>query len=152
MNTAVDAPDSYLAGRAAIDMVWASAVSRHNDRFGITGQHGDSVGLDKSVEYESASGLPLAIAAMTAMHEHRQRDEPIAHSGTGASALQILTHLLPPVIAESIVAGQGLRPKPRRHQLIRQAPTPTYRASIWPVSIGVSSAISATGINTLQFL
>jgi hypothetical protein len=87
MNTAVDAPDSYLAGRAAIDMVWASAVSRYRDRFGITGQHGDSVVLDKSVEYESASGLPLAIAAMTAMHERRPRDEPIAHRGAGASAL-----------------------------------------------------------------
>jgi len=87
MNTAVDAPHSYLAGRAAIDMVWAAAVGRHRDWFGITGQHGDSVGLDKSVEYESASGLSLAIAAMTAMHKHRQRDEPITHSGTGASAL-----------------------------------------------------------------
>jgi len=68
-------------------MVWAAAVSRHRDRFGITGQHGDSVSLDESVEYESASGLPLAIAAMTAMHEHRQRDELIAHRGAGASAL-----------------------------------------------------------------
>ena len=67
------------------DMVWASAISRHRDRFGITRKHGDSVGLDKSVEYEGASGLPLAIAAMTAMHEHLPRDEPIAQRGTCVS-------------------------------------------------------------------
>ena len=67
--------------------MFTSGVNATASSSGISAKHGDSVGLDKSVEYEGASGLPLAIAAMAAMHEHRPRDEPIAHRGTGASAL-----------------------------------------------------------------
>src|SRR4029077_9088354 len=104
-DVAVDAPHRYPAGGAPIDLVWAAAVSRHCDRFGIAGQEGYSVGLDKRVEHERASGLPLAIAAMTAMYEHRPRDEPVAHRRTSASAFQIIDHGLLSASCRSFVAS-----------------------------------------------
>src|SRR5207248_2513227 len=90
-GAAVNAPNRYLARRAAIDLVGPAAVGRHRDWFEIAGQRGYSVGLDKRVEHEGASRLPLAIPAMTAMHaipamtamhEQRCRDELIAHRPT----------------------------------------------------------------------
>jgi len=93
-GAAVNAPDRYLAGGTAIDHVRAATVGWHRDRFDIAGQQGYSVGLDKRVEHEGASRLPLAIATMTAMHEHRRRGELIPHRSTSASAFQIIGHML----------------------------------------------------------
>jgi hypothetical protein len=68
-----------------MDFVRAATVGRHCDRFRITRQQHDPVGLDERTEDESAFSLRLAIAATAAMYEHRPRSEPIAHRRTGAS-------------------------------------------------------------------
>jgi len=94
-GAAVNAPDRHFARGAAIDLLRPAAVGRHRDRFEAAGEHGDSVGLDERVEHEGASRLPLAVAAMAAMHEHWRRGEPIAHRPAGASAFQIIGHMLP---------------------------------------------------------
>src|SRR5262245_8358652 len=75
-NATVNAPYCYLAGGAAMDFVRTAAVSRHCDWFWIAGEQDDPVCLDERIEHEGASSLPLAIEAMTAVHEHRRGVEP----------------------------------------------------------------------------
>ena len=71
-DAAVAAPHCYLAGGSAMDFVRTAAISRHGDWFRNAGEQDDPVRLDERVEHEGASSLPLAIEAMTAVHEHRQ--------------------------------------------------------------------------------
>ena len=55
-----------------MDFVRTAAIGRHGDWFRNAGEQDDPVRLDERVEHEGASSLPLAIEAMTAVHEHRQ--------------------------------------------------------------------------------
>jgi hypothetical protein len=52
-----------------------------------------------------ASRLPLAIAAMIVMHERRRQGELIAHRPTGASAFQIVGHMLPRIRRAWLTGG-----------------------------------------------
>jgi hypothetical protein len=55
-----------------MDDMRLAAVGRHADAGDIAREHDQPIGLDERVEHEGASSLPLAIAAMTTMHEHRR--------------------------------------------------------------------------------
>ena len=48
----------------------------------------DAVRLDQRVQDEGAAGLPLAVQAVAAMHEHRRGGEPVADRAAGAAAFQ----------------------------------------------------------------
>lgn len=66
-----------------------AAVGRHRDGTESAGEQRDPVGLDQRVDHECAPRLPLTIAAVATMDEHRRASEPIPHCAAGATALQI---------------------------------------------------------------
>src|SRR5262249_29842307 len=88
--TAILAPHRRSTRRAAKDLVRSAAVGRHRNRPRFAGNELDPVGLDQRIDDEGAAGLALAIAAVTAMHEHRHRTEVVSDRAAGATARQIV--------------------------------------------------------------
>jgi trans-2,3-dihydro-3-hydroxyanthranilate isomerase len=76
-----------LAGRTAEDPLRAAVVARHVDRLWIAREQLHAVGLDQQVDDESASGLPLAVQAVTAMCEKRIGRKPVPNCSAGAATL-----------------------------------------------------------------
>ena len=81
------AEDRDLAGRAPVDPLHAAVVARHVDRLRRARQELDAVGLDQQVDDEGASGLALAVQAVTAMREERIGRKPVANRSAGAATL-----------------------------------------------------------------
>ena len=84
---AVVAEDRYLAGWTMEDPLHASVVAGHVDRLRGPGEQFYTVGLDQQVDDESASGLPLAVQAVTAVREERIGRKPVANRTASAAAL-----------------------------------------------------------------
>jgi hypothetical protein len=87
LGTRVLAVDRHLARRAAEDPLRAAVVARHGDRLRLAREQFHTVGLDQQVDDESASGLPLAVQAVTAIREERIGQEPVANRSAGAATL-----------------------------------------------------------------
>src|SRR5262245_55058284 len=102
---AVFAPDRRATIRAAIDQVRAPAIGGHRHGTGIAREQHDAAGLDQGVDHEGAAGLPLTIAAVAAVHEHRWRGEPIPHCGAGAATLEVVCHAMSPTTQSRAVSG-----------------------------------------------
>src|SRR5262249_59483381 len=83
---------------AAIEQVGAPARGGHGQGAGTAGEQRDAVGFDQGVDHEGAAGLPLTIAAVAAVHEHRWRGEPIPHRGAGAATLEVVCHAMSPTM------------------------------------------------------
>ena len=95
LGASVLAEDRHLAGRTAEDPLLAAVVARHVDRLRVAGEQLHAVGLDQQVDDEGASGLPLAVQAMTAVREERigrQAGSEALRSRSFPTALD--THLL----------------------------------------------------------
>jgi hypothetical protein len=84
---AVLAEDRHLATWTTEDPLQAAVVARHVDRLRGARDQLYTVGLDQQVDDESASGLPLAVQAMTAMREERIGRKPVANRSAGATTL-----------------------------------------------------------------
>ncbi len=69
-----------------------AAVGRHADGLGLSREKRQATGLDERVEHEGAARLPLAVAAVAAMDEHRRRFEPIPNRAAGAAAFETSGH------------------------------------------------------------
>src|SRR5208282_2488603 len=93
-NAAVMTPDCDFAHRTPMDDLRPAARGWRRNGLGLAHELLDAVGLDQRVDHESAAGLPLAIAAVAAVDEHRLRREPVAHPAAGAAALQGRVQLL----------------------------------------------------------
>jgi hypothetical protein len=65
----------------------AAVVARHVNRLRDAREQLDTVSLDQQVDDEGASGLPLAVQAMTAMREERIGRKPVANRSAGATTL-----------------------------------------------------------------
>jgi hypothetical protein len=76
-----------LAGPTPPDSLDTAIVARHVDRLRIAGGQVDAAGLDQQVDDESASGLALAVQAVTAMREERIGCESVANHSAGAATL-----------------------------------------------------------------
>jgi hypothetical protein len=96
LGTAVLAEDRHLAGWTTEDPLLASVVARHVDRLRVAREQFHAVGLDQQVDHESASGLPLAVQAVTAMREERIGRKPVANRSAGAATLTWGAHGAPP--------------------------------------------------------
>src|SRR5438874_2204899 len=88
------AEDRDLAGRAPVDPLRAAVVTRHVDRLRRAREQLDAVGLDQQVDDEGASGLPLAVQAVTAMREERIGCHPVTNRSAGASTFTGNAHVL----------------------------------------------------------
>jgi hypothetical protein len=84
---AVAAVNGDPATRAAEDLLRRAVVARHVDGLRLAAHDLDAVGLDQDVDDERATGLPLAVEAVAAMHEKRVARQPVANRSTGATAL-----------------------------------------------------------------
>jgi len=91
---AIIAPQRRKTGGAAIDIMRAAAVGLQREYLWPAGEDFDVRGFDQRVDREGATRLPLAIAAMTAMHEHRRRRQPVTHRATETGAGRL--HPFPP--------------------------------------------------------
>jgi hypothetical protein len=69
LGASVLAEHRNLAGRTSEDPLFAAVFARHVDRLRDPNEQLDAVGLDHQVDHERASGLPLAVQAMTAMRD-----------------------------------------------------------------------------------
>ncbi len=87
-TAAVVAPDGDLADRAAVDVVRAAALGGHRDRHRLAGEDLDAIRLDQRVDREGAAGVPLAVGAVAAVHEHRVRGQPVADRAAVAGAFE----------------------------------------------------------------
>jgi hypothetical protein len=87
LGRSVVAENGDLAGRAAEDPLLAAVGAGHLDRLRVARQQLHAVGLDQQVDDEGASGLPLAVQAMTAMDEERIGRKPVANRSAGATTL-----------------------------------------------------------------
>src|SRR5207249_1682698 len=76
------------------------------DRLRIVREQLHSVGLDQQVDHEGASGLPLAVQAMTAMREEWIGRQPVANRSTRATTLTCDAH-------ELLLRVAGHAPEPR---------------------------------------
>src|SRR5258708_283192 len=83
----VMAPDRDVTLRAARDLLSLAAVRRRCDDFDVALEQRDAIAFDHRIERERGSGLALAPAEMTAMHEHRVRRHAVAHAAAGATAV-----------------------------------------------------------------
>jgi hypothetical protein len=83
----VMAEDRHLAGWTTEDPLHAAVVARNVDRLWCACEQLYAVGLDQQVDDESASGLPLAIQAVTAVREERIGRKPVANRSAGAATL-----------------------------------------------------------------
>src|SRR5262249_36705671 len=59
------------------------------------------------IDHEGAAGLPLTIAAVAAVHEHRWRGEPIPYRGAGAATLEVVCHAISPTMLSRAVFGHA---------------------------------------------
>jgi hypothetical protein len=87
LGAPVLAEDRDLAGRTSEDPLCAAVVARHVDRLRHLPEQLHTVGLDQQVDNEGASGLPLAIQAVTAMNEERLGRKAVANRSAGATTL-----------------------------------------------------------------
>jgi hypothetical protein len=87
LRPSVLAEDRHLAGRTAEDLLLAAIVARHLDWLRVAREQLHTVGLDQQVDNECASGLPLAVQAVTAMREERIGRKPVANRSAGATTL-----------------------------------------------------------------
>jgi hypothetical protein len=86
------AEDRDLAGRATEDRLLAAVIASHVDRLRVAREELNTVGLDQQVDDERASGLPLAVQAVTAMREERVGRKPVANCSAGAPTLTLDAH------------------------------------------------------------
>lgn len=84
--------DGDLTARTAKDPLGAAVVARSVDRTRLSLEDLHPVSLDQQVDDERAAGLALAVQAVTAMDEHRLRNQPVSNASARASALAISTH------------------------------------------------------------
>ena len=100
------APQRDMAHRAAADLLALAAVGRRIDDFHFALQQHHPGGFDHGVERKRRPGLPLAPAAMAAVHEQRLAGHAVAHRAAGAAAVEILIlfadHRWLPSVPESI--------------------------------------------------
>src|SRR5215470_11823746 len=82
----VVAPDGDLAGRAARDLLAASAGRWSVDDLGLVGEVDDAVRLVERVERVYRSRLSLAPTAMAGVDDERRAAQSIAQFATRASA------------------------------------------------------------------
>jgi hypothetical protein len=87
LGASVLTENRHLAGRTSEDPLSAAVVARYVDRLRHSREQLHTVGLDQQVDDESASGLPLAVAAVTAMREERIGRKPVANRSAGAATL-----------------------------------------------------------------
>src|SRR5215475_7142885 len=80
------APDGDLAGRAACDLLAASAGRWGVDNFRLVGEVDDPVRLVERVERVYRSRLSLAPTAMAGVDDERRAAQSIAQFATRASA------------------------------------------------------------------
>src|SRR5581483_8638896 len=81
-----------LAVRAAEDPLRRPCIPWGVDRVWSLAQQLNTVGLDQQVDDERASGLPLAVQAVTAVDEHRLGCQAVANRSARATALALRTH------------------------------------------------------------
>src|SRR5207244_3693681 len=92
--TAVVAEHRHLAGRASEDQLLAAVVARHVYGLGRAREQLHTVGLDQQVDDERASGLSLAVQAVTAVREERIGRKPVANRSAAAATLTWGAHVL----------------------------------------------------------
>src|ERR1043166_5911802 len=80
------APNGDLAGRAACDLLAASARRGGIDDLGLAGEVDDPVRLVERIERVHRPGLALAPPAMAGVDDQRRAAQAIAQFATGASA------------------------------------------------------------------
>ena len=78
-RTAVLAEDRHLAGRTSENQLLAAVVARHLHGLRRGPEQLHTVALDQQVDDERASGLSLAVQAVTAMREERIGRESVAN-------------------------------------------------------------------------
>jgi hypothetical protein len=96
LRSSVLAEERHLAGRTSVDPLLAAVVTRHVDGLWGAGEQLHAIGLDQEVDHKGASGLPLAVQAMTAMREERIGRKPVANRSAGATTLTWDAHDLLP--------------------------------------------------------
>jgi hypothetical protein len=87
----VVAPDRGLTPGAAVDVV-RTVLARHRHGHWFAAEQLDRLSFDDRVEYESAARQPLAVVAMTAVHEHWLVEKLVADGAAGAAAGDFLFH------------------------------------------------------------
>src|SRR6266508_1643815 len=87
LGASVLAEDRHLTGRTAEDTLRAAVVAGHVDRLRVAREQLHTVGFDQQVDDESATGLPLAVQAVTAMCEEQIGRKPVANRSAGAATL-----------------------------------------------------------------
>ena len=92
LGASVLAEDRDLAVWTAEDPLFAAVVARHVHRLRHAREQLHAVGLDQQVDHEGASGLPLAVQAMTAMREKRIGRQPVANRSAGATTFTRAAH------------------------------------------------------------
>src|ERR1043166_8889985 len=80
------APNGDLAGRAACDLLAASARRWGIDDLGLAGEVDDPVRLVERIERVHGPGLALAPTAVARVDDQRRTVQAIAQFATGASA------------------------------------------------------------------
>src|SRR5271166_98644 len=119
LDAAIVAKDRDLARRAAMNDMRPAAVGRNRNGLRLAREHLDPVGLDQRVDDEGAAGLPLAVLAVAAVHEHRLRTEPTANGAAGAAALERVAH----------------RSSPSSSSLASQTPRADQRPALLPAAV-----------------
>src|SRR5271166_1517631 len=117
LDAAIVAKDRDLARWAAMNDMRPAAVGRNRNGLRLAREHLDPVGLDQRVDDEGAAGLPLAVLAVSAVHEHRLRTEPVANGAASAAALERVAH----------------RSSPSSTSLASQTPRADQRPALLPV-------------------
>src|SRR6185437_9437915 len=82
------APQCDAAMRAARDVLSLAAVGRRHYLFRRAVRQLHGFGFDQRVQHERAAGFALAPAAMTAVHEQRRANEPVADDAAIAAAFE----------------------------------------------------------------
>jgi hypothetical protein len=149
LRTAVLAEDRHLAGRTSEDPLVAAVVARHVYWLRDAREQLHTVGLDQQVDDESASGLSLAVQAVTAMREERIGHKPVANRSAGAATLTWGAHVLLPKdkcdAVWTVSLRDGLRDfRARGDPRVPLVPSPDFdreRGSIARPASNASSAI-----------
>ena len=107
---AVLAVHRHLAGRAAPDRLLRAVVARDGDLVRLLSEELHAAGLDQRVDDERASGLPLAIQAVTAVHDQRVGGQAVANGSARAPTLGCDAHVWK---WTRITTRHGWEPPPR---------------------------------------
>src|ERR1041385_529102 len=114
--------------------VRGAGLGRLRKPAGVAVEDVHAIGFDQRVEHEGRARLPLAILAVTAMHEHRLVREPVfyrtAGAGTGKACHYVLHrgHAAAYTIARAPARERHMAPLRRRLRTARRKRQPQS----WP--------------------